>query len=144
MQSQRMNTNPKAKIDMYAVRLHTLYAGGLIGISLVIFQGFIGLGKLDTPALISVLTFACAIPLLSGILVANVIERRYQYSSPDSRTGKVAETCFYLGILIDLVGIGAAFWHVSFIAGIVFIITTILSGLLYSIHISKLSESPDI
>src|SRR2546425_4291571 len=134
MQSQKMKTSE------YTIRLHTLYAGGLIGISLIVLQVFIGLGKLDMPALISVLAFATAVPLLSGMLVTNFIERRYQYSSPRSRIVKVVENSFYLGILIDLVGIAAAFWHLSLIAGIVFTIMTFVSGLFYSIYISSLSE----
>ena len=134
MRSQKMKTSE------YTTRLHTLYAGGLIGISLIVLQVFIGLGKLDMPALISVLAFATAVPLLSGMLVTNFIERRYQYSSPRSRIVKVVENSFYLGILIDLVGIAAAFWHLSLIAGIVFTIMTFVSGLFYSIYISSLSE----
>jgi hypothetical protein len=138
MQSQRMQTNK------HAIRLHTLYAGGLIAVSLIMLQGFLGLGKLDIPAFISVLAFAAAIPLLAGILVINVIERRYPYSSPGSKSVKIVENFFYLGILIDLVGIASTFWHISFIAGIIFIVMAVISGLVYSIYIFNLSEAADL
>lgn len=138
MKSQSMRTSE------YAIRLHTLYAGGLIAISLIVIQVFIGLGKLDMPALISVLAFASAIPLLSGMLVVNVVESKYQFSSPHSKIAKIVESSFYIGILINFVGIAAAFWHVWSIAGIVFIIMAILSGLLYSIYIFNLSDGTSI
>ena len=134
MQGQRL------RVSKYAIRLHTVYAGGLIAISLIILQDFIGLGKLDPSALVSVVAFAAAIPLLSGMLVANVIQSRYLYSPTLSRAPRVVESSFYLGILVDLIGISAAFWHASLIAGIVFIVMVAISGLVYSVYIFSLSN----
>ena len=134
MQSQ------KTRISRYAIRLHSLYAGGLIAISLIILQDFIAVGKLDLPAHISVVAFAAAVPLLSGMLIANIVKSRYSFSSARSALVRVVESSFYFGILIDLVGIGAAFWHTSLIAGIVFIVMVAVSSIIYSIDIVKLSD----
>ena len=128
------------RISKYAIRLHTLYAGGLVAVSLIVLQDLIGLGKLDLPALMSLIAFAAAIPLLSGMLVIAVVETRYPYISVHSRSIRVIESTFYLGALIDLFGFGAAFWHASLIAGIVFLAMTAFSILIYSIHISNLSD----
>jgi hypothetical protein len=134
MQDQRL------RINGYAIRLHSLYAGGLLAISLIILQDFLGLGKLDLAALVSVVAFAAAIPLLSGMLVANVVQSKYRYSPALSRAPRVVESAFYLGILFDCLGIGAAFWHASVIAAIVFMVMVAISGLIYSVYIFSLSD----
>src|SRR5437588_11093224 len=83
MQGQRL------RISRYAIRLHTLYAGGLIAISLIILQDFIGSAKLDLSALVSVVAFAAAIPLLSGMLVADAVQTKYPYSPALSRAPRI-------------------------------------------------------
>src|SRR5690348_7739111 len=100
------------KSDQYAVKLHTLYAGGLIPVSLVVLPSFLSIGTLETAALISVIYSAVGLPLLSGTLVLNIVESKYQYSSSPAVSLSV-HVAFLLGVLSDVVGIGAAFWHVT-------------------------------
>jgi len=128
------------KGNEYAIQLHDLYAGGLLVISLVILQAFLSLTPLDLTAVISVVAFSIAIPLLAGILVVNVIENKYPYSSPHLWTSKLVDILIVVGILADLVGIGAAFWHTSRIAGITFTITAIIASVAYACYIRKLEE----
>src|SRR5690349_4320640 len=111
MQKRQLRSNP------YAVKLHNLYAGGLMLISLVILQVFLSLGTLDTTALISIICFAVALPFLSGALVLNIIESRYQYSSSHRAVSLGVHFAFLLSAFIDVVGISSAFWHTSWVAG---------------------------
>lgn len=99
------------------IALSNIACGGLIAIGLVMLQAFIALTSLDSAEFISVLAFAIAIPLLTGRILQNFLVKL-------SKKDRVALGCsntYYLGTLAALVGIGAAFWHVSYVAGIVFI-----------------------
>jgi hypothetical protein len=94
-----------------------LWSGALIAIGLVILQGFFSLSSLDLAALVSVVAFAAAIPILSCNVLTNFLRRRQRQKYTES----VWEILFYtLGILAALVGIGAAFWHLSVISAYVF------------------------
>jgi hypothetical protein len=133
----------KVKIDKYALEVQDVYAGGLIAISLVILQGFIGLTPLDTMALISMIAFSAALPLLSGLLVIGIIERKYTYGSPRTLVASLVRILFILGIALSFVGIGAAIWHVSWIAGIVSTISTFIAAIIYALYAADLEEEKD-
>lgn len=125
--------------DSYAVKLYNLYAGGLIIISLVILQDFLSANPLDRPAFLAVLAFSIALPLLSGTLVLNVVER-YKYGPSKSLIAQIVRYVFLASILLDLAGIAAAFWHASWITGLVFIVSQLAALTIYSIYILKLDD----
>src|SRR5438874_12398517 len=110
----------RIKNNKYAVRLYNLYAGGLIVFSLIVLQDCMTLKPLDRPAFISVVAFAIALPLLSGMLVVNAVESKYKYGPSHSMIARLTETMFALGVIAALTGIDAAFWHISWIAGVLF------------------------
>jgi hypothetical protein len=91
-----------------------LAAIGLGGAGLVFIQAFIPLGMIDLPVTISILAFAVSLPLLGTNLLAVTVSRKYA-------TSKMAHSLFWLGVLGAGVGITAAFWHASWIAGLLFI-----------------------
>jgi hypothetical protein len=130
----------KVKIDKYALEVQDVYAGGLIAISLVILQGFIGLSSLDNAALISIIAFAAALPLLSGILVIGIIENKYAYGSPRTTIASLVRILFILGIILSLVGIEAAIWHASWIAGVVSIVSSVIASIIYALYAADLEE----
>lgn len=127
--------------NTYAVKLHNLYAGGLIIISLVILQDFLSLKPLDPPAFLALLAFAIAIPLLSGTLVLNVIEEQFKYGPLKSPIFRLVHYTFLASIVLALTGIAAAFWHASWFIGLVFIVSQALAITVYSMYISKLSKT---
>ena len=132
----------KVKIDKYALEVQDVYAGGLIAISLVILQGFIGLSRvdLDNAALISIIAFSAALPLLSGILVIGIIENKYSYGSPRTTIASLVRILFILGIVLSLVGIEAAIWHTFWIAGVVSIVFSVIASIIYALYAADLEE----
>jgi hypothetical protein len=54
-----------------AVKQDGLIYGGLIGIAVVIVQGFLEAPSRDTPARVSIVAFAVAIPLLAALVMVN-------------------------------------------------------------------------
>lgn len=123
----------------YAISLHNLYAGGLIAISLVIIQDFLNANHLDTPAFLSVLALAIALPLLSGTFVLNVVEQKFK-KGPSRTIIKIEHITFTLSVITDVFGIGAAFWHASFFAGIAFIFSVLVFLSVYGAYIVNLEE----
>jgi hypothetical protein len=105
----------KVEHSKESLAMTDLICGGLIATSLVILQVLISLSKLDIVGFISVLAFAESIPLLSGKLLLNFFRRLPK--KPDMTIGIGG---FYaIGPIAAIVGISAAFWHVSWIAGVV-------------------------
>jgi len=125
--------------DTYAISLHDLYAGGLILISLVILQDFLNLKPLDRAAFLAILAFSIALPLLSGTLVLTVVEKKFT-KGPSRIIIRIEQMVFLLGIITDVIGIGAAFWHASFIAGIAFIVSVAITLIVYGAYAIKLEE----
>ena len=112
------------------VRPSDLWSGALIGVGLVILQGFFSLSCIDTPAFISIIAFAVAIPVLSCNLLTNFLKKRYRRGSSD----RIWEILFYGGgVLTALVGFGAAFWHASWISAVVFGISSVFALIVFAI-----------
>jgi hypothetical protein len=129
--------------DTYAIRLHDLYAGGLILISLVILQDFLNISPLDPPAFLAILAFSIALPLLSGTLVLSVVEKKFN-KGPSRLIVIIEHGVFLSSILFDVIGIGAAFWHASFITGIAFIAGVVVTLAVYGVYVVNLEEQAPI
>jgi hypothetical protein len=99
------------------IRQSNLIYGGLAGVGLVVVQPFLTATSLDPPAMACVIAFAISMPLLAALLVLNRQEafRRRASKSPFVEVAKaVAQGSAFVGIT-------AAFWHMSIVAGIVFL-----------------------
>jgi hypothetical protein len=107
------NTTQSANKQDY----ENLLAIGLISAGFVIIQAFIPLGMIDVPVSISILAFALSIPLLGTYTLAVATLRKYSGS----------KIPFWLGVIGAGVGITAAFWHASWIAGVTFIAGVIIA-----------------
>jgi hypothetical protein len=116
-------------------------SGGLIAFSLIIVQAFIATGLTDLASYISIIAFAIAIPMLAMHV--------FTYSSLDwfacfkARFKAPASVgiSFLGGCLIDVIGLVAAFWHISWIAGLLFIMSGIVGYLVYMIPKLDIDES---
>jgi amino acid transporter len=99
------------------IRQSNLTYGGLVAAGLVVVQPFLTESSLDPSALVCVIAFAVSIPLLAALLVLNRQEafRRRASKSPSVEVAKaVAQGSAFAGLT-------AAFWHMSLVAGIVFL-----------------------
>ena len=97
--------------------------GGLIGIAVVMVQPFLAATSLDTPALISIIAFAVAIPLLSALIMVN-----RQEAFRGRRTTSVLVTVANgVGQSAAFVGIVAGFWNISWVAGVTFLVASLVA-----------------
>jgi len=99
------------------IRQSNLIYGGLAGAGLVIVQPFLTETSLDPSAMVCVIAFAISIPLLAALLVLN---RQEEFRRRASKTPLV-EVAKSVAQGSAFVGITAAFWHMSIVAGIVFL-----------------------
>jgi len=100
-----------------AVKQSGLVYGGLIGTAVVMVQGFLETPSRDTSARISIIAFSVAIPLLAALLMVNRQETfRRRHTPSVSVTGAKV-----VGQGAAFVGLVAGFWHIYWIAGVVFL-----------------------
>ena len=106
-----------------ALRQNGVIYGGLIGIAVVIIQPFLAAASLDTAAKISIIAFAVAVPLLAALILVNRQEvfRGRQASSVMVILAQSA------GLAAACVGIVAAFWHISWVAGVTILATGVVA-----------------
>ena len=97
--------------------------GGLIGVAVVMVQPFLAAMTLDTSARVSVIAFAVAIPLLAALVLVNRQETFRGRRSP-SVSVTVAQSVAQLAALI---GIAAGFWHITWVAGVAFLVAAIVA-----------------
>jgi tellurite resistance protein TehA-like permease len=103
-----------------------LWSGGLIAIGIIILQDFFYLSPLDSAAYTSIFAFAIAIPILTCNLLMNFRRRG------SNETATIPEILFYfVGIFAAIIGIMAAFWHVCWIAAVVFFVSTTAAFIVY-------------
>jgi hypothetical protein len=111
-----------------AVKQQGVIYGGLIGIAVVMVQPLIAAPTLDASAKVSVIAFSVAIPLLASLVMVNRQEafRRRRTSSVSVTIAQV------LAQLAAFVGIVAGFWHIYWIAGVVFLAAGLVGVLVHS------------
>ncbi len=85
----------------------------------LIMRALIAINATDPPAMIALLAFAIARPMMSMLVVFNVVLARYHYAS--------FPVYFTLAYIMDegsaVVGVVAAFWHVSRVAGMLNVVS---------------------
>lgn len=110
--------------------------GGLIGIGVIVLQALISIQSLDLASLISIVSFAVAIPLLAVMVLIYHAQTQYRYASYP----------WYLTLIIVLgqggafLGVFAAFWHVSWIAGILLATSGIGGLVIYTIYLRQMER----
>ncbi len=97
--------------------------GGLIGVAVVMVQPFLAATKLDTSARVSVIAFAVAIPLLAALVLVNRQET-FRGRRSASVSVVVAQSVAQSAALI---GIAAGFWHITWVAGVAFLVAVLVA-----------------
>ena len=97
--------------------------GALIGIAVVMVQPFLVATTLDASARVSVAAFAVAIPLLAALVLVN-----RQEAFRGRRTASVSVIIAQVvAQLAALVGIAAGFWHITWVAGVAFLVAGLVA-----------------
>ena len=103
----------------------SLWAGGLIGVDILMLQGFLALHPFDNTAYISIFAFAVGIPISACNILMNM--RRGTGSSTP-----IPEVLFYsIGIIASLIGLAFAFLHICWIACVIFLVSTGVASFIY-------------
>ncbi len=131
----------KFELQEEYIRQSNLILAGLIGISVVIVQALISTRATDIPAVIAILAFAIALPMMGTLVMLNAVLARFHYASfPGYIT-----LAYFTGEGSAAVGVVAAFWHLSWVAGVL-IMASCLAGLgiyfAYSRQLQK-DNAPD-
>jgi uncharacterized membrane protein YoaK (UPF0700 family) len=100
-----------------------LIYGGLIAVSVVMAQGFLEASSLDTSARVGSIAFAVAIPLLAALVLVN----RQEAFRGRQTTSVLVTLARVIAQLAVFVGIAAAFWHITWVAGVTLIVVGIVA-----------------
>jgi hypothetical protein len=115
----------------------SIWAGGLLAVSLVILQCFLPLNAtdLDRASYASIFALAFAIPALSYKIVMNILRERKQGAKGQPRRYPkvpfLESSSFMIGVLSALVGIATAFYHIHQIAALIFSVCTAIGLIAY-------------
>ena len=111
----------------------TLIEGALLAVSVVILQDIITIGNLDLHLWICIYSLAVGMPFLAGSFVLNFDDQHYGWSVKT----KLSTILSFVGFVATLLGIGAAFAHISLWVGIVGVASLGIVALFYRIYTSK-------
>jgi hypothetical protein len=108
---------------------NNLMYGGLIAISVVILQGFLGTSALGVSGRISIVAFAVALPLLAVLILLGEL-----HSDDPTQATAVYEIAKAVAMVGSLTGVVAAFWHIDWLAGVAILAAGAASLAVYSAH----------
>jgi hypothetical protein len=100
-----------------------LIYGGLITVGVLIVQPFLTATSLDLAATISVIAFAVSIPILAALMLVNREETFRGRRTPS----KLVAIGNGVGQSAAFIGIVAAFWHITWIAGVVVLVSSFVA-----------------
>ena len=103
-------------------QLGVVYAG-LIAIGVVMVQGFLEASSLDTSAKVGTIAFAVAIPLLAALVLVN----RQEAFRGRQTTSKTVMLARVIAQLAAFVGVVAAFWDITWFAGVTFLVAGLVA-----------------
>ena len=119
------------------IRQNNVIYGGLIAIGLVLVQPFVTVTGLDWSAKICVIAFAAAIPLLAALLLVNSQES-FRRRATDSRAVRTTQS---IAQLLAFVGVGAGFWHIMWVAGVVVLVSGFAAMMVHSAGYIRLERA---
>ncbi len=116
--------NQKYELKDETIRQSNAILAGLIGISVVIVQALIANNATDSAAVIALLAFAIGLPMMAVLVMLNVLLARHRYASFPA----YVTLAYVAGEGGAAVGVVAAFWHLSWVAGVL-IVVSCLAGI---------------
>ena len=122
-----------------AVKQSGLIYGGLIGIAVVMVQGFLEAPARDPAATVAVIAFSVAIPLLAALVMVNrqeTFRRRRTPSVSVIGAQVVAQGAAFVGLV-------ASFWHIYWVAAVVFLAAGVVGLFVHSAGWWRLERDQD-
>jgi hypothetical protein len=119
--AQLMKSDP-AREREWLGQTNLIY-GALITIGVLIVQPFLSASSLDLAATISVISFAVAIPILAALMLVNREETFRGRRTPS----KLVAIGNGIGQSAAFIGIVAAFWHITWVAGVVVLVSSMVA-----------------
>jgi hypothetical protein len=116
-------------------QLNLIY-GGLIGIGIFFIIDLVSETPLDTSLTVALFCFAIALPFLALLIMRNYIEATHKYTVRPAYIN-ISAIIGALGIIIGLI---AEIWHVTWIAGSIFIACCLWGGIGYSLFQAALKK----
>jgi hypothetical protein len=116
------------------LRQDNLIYGGLIAGGGVLVQPFLTAASLDLSATISVVAFSISIPLLAALLMVGQQET-FRHRPAGSRVVAIAKA---VAQGLAIVGVAAAFWHVTWIAGVGIIVSALVGLGVHTVGYTRL------
>ena len=121
------------------LRQQGLIYGGLILIGVYMVEPFLTAPSLDVSATISILAFAVSIPLLAALVMVNRQEAFRGRRTPSvmvTVAQAVAQSAAFVGIV-------AGFWHISWVAGVTFLVTRLVAMGIHSAGFWRLEQAQE-
>jgi hypothetical protein len=116
------------------LRQDSLMQGGLIAGSVALVQPLLTIEALDLASTISAVSFSIAIPLLVALLLVNQQEA-FRQRPTGLRVVLVAKA---VGQGLAVVGVTAAFWHVTWVAGVGLLVSGLLGVAVHAAGYARL------
>jgi hypothetical protein len=126
-------------MSLEVLRQQGLIYGGLILIGVYMVEPFLTAPSLDASATISVLAFAVAIPLLAALVMVNRQEAFRGRRTPSVMVivaQAVAQSAAFVGIV-------AGFWHITWVAGVTFLVAGLVAVGIHSAGFWRLEQTQE-
>jgi hypothetical protein len=121
------------------LRQLSLIYSGLILIGVYMVQPFLTAASLDLSAMVCVVAFSVAIPLLAALVLVNrqeAFRRRTTTSVLATIARVVAQGCAFVGVV-------AGFWHIHWIAGVGFLASGLVAVGVHSAGYWRLEQDQE-
>jgi hypothetical protein len=106
----------------------------------LVIQPFLTAPSLDVAAVISVVSFAVAIPLLAGLILVNR-EEMLRGRRTRSMLVTIGQSVAYAGAFTGLV---AGFWHIVWFAGVAVLVSGLVAIGIHSAGYTRLALDGDV
>jgi len=133
--SKQIDDQEKRRVDVERRQAKLLYSG-MITLATIVLQAFISAGLPDVASFISVLAFALVLPIMGACI--------FVLNDPKLDRNKVSHFFATLmtwtppiGCLFIFIGLVAALWHLSWIMGVV----SLISGLVAAVILTYTLDS---
>jgi hypothetical protein len=118
------------------LQLNFMY-GGLIGIGILFIIDLVNQTPLDGTLTIALFCFSIALPFLALLIVRNYLEAIHEYTIQSAHMRLASQ----LGIVGIFAGLLAEIWHISWIAGCIFLLCSLWSVIGYSLFRTALKKA---
>jgi hypothetical protein len=112
------------------------FLAGLIGISVVIVQALIAIRATDLAAMIALSAFAVSLPVLGALVMVDIVMERHETASLPA----YLNLAYFIGENGAAVGVVAAFWHVSWVAGLLVLVSGLFGLGVYLVYSRQLEK----